>query len=95
MFFVAEAVDGGRGGRADMIQKQYLQRVMSVQRAIEGAMFTSSVDGKVGEISVLLSPVARRTPTVLWLYYSVLFRGGCLGEPVASLTDAWSLRWIG
>lgn len=54
VFFVAsEAADGLDS--ADMIATQYLQRVMSVQRAIETANFTSIVDGQVSRIREMCS----------------------------------------
>lgn len=46
VFFVASDPEYGSDS-ADMIATQYLQRVMSVQRAIETANFTSNVDGQV------------------------------------------------
>lgn len=46
VYFVASETEDELGS-PDMINTQYLQRVMSVQRAIERANFTSAVDGQV------------------------------------------------
>lgn len=51
VFFVAESAADTVGEGPDMIAKHYLQRVMSVQRAIEDANFTTPVRAAVGSPS--------------------------------------------
>lgn len=46
VYFVASEMEDSVD-KPDMINTQYLQRVMSVQRAIETANFTSAIDGQV------------------------------------------------
>lgn len=81
MFFVAEGAADGVEGDADMLQKRYLQRVMSVQRAIERATFTSPVDAQVlGLDSVCFKPIDGEgclveSPSQYWLNDPVLLAG--------------------
>lgn len=90
MFFVAEAANDGDDGDADMLQKQYLQRVMGVQRAIEGASFISAVDGETrGFESLCFKPIDGEgclveSPSQYWLDDPVLLAG----DPSPSLTAA-------
>lgn len=90
VFFVAEAANDGDDGDADMLQKQYLQRVMGVQRAIEGASFISAVDGENrGFESLCFKPIDGEgclveSPSQYWLDDPVLLAG----DPSPSLTAA-------
>ena len=87
---MAEAATDGDAGDADMLQKQYLQRVMGVQRAIEGASFISAVDGETrGFESLCFKPIDGEgclveSPSQYWLNDPVLLAG----DPSPSLTAA-------
>ncbi|CAN0344720.1 unnamed protein product, partial [Laminaria digitata] len=90
VFFVAEAATDGSDGNADMLQKQYLQRVMGVQRAIQGASFVSAVDGEArGFESLCFKPIDGEgclveSPAQYWLDDPVVLAG----DPSPSLTAA-------
>lgn len=81
VFFVAEAAADGVEGGTDMVQTRYLQRVMSVQRAIERASFASAVDGKLTTFeSLCFKPIEGEgclveSPSQYWLHDPVLLAG--------------------
>lgn len=90
IFFVSEAVVHDGEGHADMIEKRYLQRVMSVQRAIEQASIISEVDGQpVSLDSLCFRPIEGESclvesPSQYWLGDPVLLAG----DDSPSLTTA-------
>ncbi|CAM9352236.1 unnamed protein product, partial [Sphacelaria rigidula] len=87
VYFVASEMEDSVD-KPDMINTQYLQRVMSVQRAIETANFTSAMDGQSTNFaSLCFKPIDGEgclveSPSQYWLKDPVL-----LGEdPSPSLT---------
>lgn len=75
---MAESAADGVDVTADMIAPQYLQRVMSVQRAIESATFTSASDGQTSSFDALcFKPIEGEgclveSPSQYWLHDPVL-----------------------
>lgn len=73
-----------------MLQKQYLQRILGVQRAIQGKSFVSAVDGEIsGFESLCFKPIEGEgclveSPSQYWLDDPVLLAG----DPSPSLTAA-------
>ncbi|CBJ30169.1 conserved unknown protein [Ectocarpus siliculosus] len=80
VFFVAESAADTVGEGPDMIAKHYLQRVMSVQRAIENANFTTPDGESKGFESLCFKPIDGEGclvegPSQYWLNDPIVLAG--------------------